>query len=126
MEEYDFSSNAMGDILRGNKTIHPIIYLKQIDEYYFIGCIITHSNEMEYKNNIAFLPEHFETYDKNNNEYDIVFDDSYFVKLELIKKVEWGPFQKVGELTNAGIKHIEKYLEQANLTEWEIYIKKSK
>jgi hypothetical protein len=118
--------NALGDILLGNKTNHPIIYLRQKDEYSFIGCIITHSNELKFKNNIAFLPEHFEAKDKNNDEYDIVYDNSYFVKLGLIKKMEWGPFQRVGKLTNAGIKHIEKHLGQTNSTEWREYIRNNK
>lgn len=126
MEEYDNNSYSIGDILMGRKTNHPIIYWRPKDEYYFIGCIITHSDEMKFKNNIAFMPEHFETKDKNNDEYNIVFDNSYFVKLGLLKKMEWGPFQRVGKLTNAGIKHIEKNLEHNNLTEWKDYIKKDK
>ena len=118
--------NKKGDILIGNKTTHPIIYLREKDGSYFIGCIITHSTENKYKNNVAFLPKHFETHDIKKNKFNVVYDDSYFVSLELIKKMEWGPFNKVGKMTSAGIEYLEKYLAQGDSKEWRDYIKKNK
>ena len=118
--------NKKGDILRGKNTNHPIVYLSDRDEYYFIGCILTHSNTNDYKNNIALLPEHFETHDVNNSKYEVKYDDSYFVNLNLIKKAEWGPFNKVGKLANAGIEFLENHLRQSDLIEWRTYISKSK
>lgn len=117
--------NTKGEILIGSKTNHPIIYLREKDKTYFIGCIITHSNEKNYRNNVTFLPEHFETHDSDNNEYKVVYEDSYFVNLELIKKMEWGPFTRVGKLTIVGIEHLEKHLGQSDSTEWKEYIKKN-
>ena len=61
----------------GKNTIHPIIYLREKDRSYFVGCIITHSNNQNYKNNIPLMSEHFETHDPDKNKckvfYEIVF-----------------------------------------------------
>ncbi|MBI1939479.1 MAG: hypothetical protein HYS25_15325 [Ignavibacteriales bacterium] len=115
-----------GDILLGEKTNHPIIYLNKEDDYYFNGCIITHSPTSSYKNNISFLPEHFEMHDEDDNPYRIIYDNSHFVNLKLIKKTEWGPFNKVGKLSRIGIQYLEKYLEKDDSTEWRAYISKNK
>jgi hypothetical protein len=114
--------NTKGDILIGEKTNHPIVYLREKDTDSFIGCIITHSNTNDYKNNITLVPEHFETHNKDKNKYRVRYDGSYFVKLNLIKKTEWGPFTKEGKLTKTGIEFIENNLEKIDPILWREYI----
>ncbi len=114
--------STKGDIIVGNKTNHPIIYLRVENEYSFIGCIITYSNSMKYKNNVSFLPEHFEILDTEKNKFSVVYEDSYFVNLELIKKMEWGPFVKVGKLTRSGIEFLDKQLAKDDPIKWKDYI----
>ena len=116
--------NYKGDILKGQNTYHPIVYLREKDDYYFVGCILTHSDKNDYKNNIALLPEHFEVYDDNNNKYEVGYDESYFVKINLIKKAEWGPFKKVGKLTSTGIEFLDKNLDQSDTITWRDYLNK--
>lgn len=115
MEEFTF-----GDILKGERTNHPIIFLKQRDNEQFYGCIITHSKK--FKNNIPFLEEHFETINTNGNRYKVTYDNSYFTKLKLIKKNEWGPYEKVGMLTQDGKASIQNQIKMEKPTTWENYI----
>lgn len=111
-----------GDILIGVKTVHPIIFLQKVDEYFFYGCMLTHANTNNYKNNIALLSKHFKKYDDNGNKFKVTYDDTYIVNLTLIKKTEWGPFEKAGELTKEGIDFIENQLRHSNTIEWRKYL----
>ena len=115
-----------GDILKGEKTNHPIVYLNKRDDFYFIGCILTHSSTKEYKNNISLLPQHFETIDENNNNYMVIYDGTYFVKLQLLKKEEWGRYKKVGKLNNSGINFIEMYIKHSDPVAWRDYLSRIK
>ncbi len=112
-----------GDILRGKNTNHPIVFLRKKDDDFFFGCIITHSSSQSYQNNFALEAEHFETNDIKGEKYDIQFDKSHVVKLELIKKQEWGPYTAKGKLTDIGVSFIEKLLENSKPTTWAEYIK---
>ena len=111
-----------GDIIKGRKTVHPIVFLKKENEDDFIGCIITHSNNTQYPNNIGLTSEHFLDSDEKGHKYEVEYDNSFFVKLSLIKKYDWGPFEKKGQLTGSGIKHIEKYLKDNQQKLWRDYI----
>lgn len=111
-----------GDIVKGEKTNHPIIYLNEKDEDYFYGCIITHSSKKDYMDNVSLLPEHFEILDENKKPYKTQFENSNFVSRRLIKKNIWGPFKKTGKLSNTGIEFIEKYLKNKTAIVWTEYI----
>ena len=111
-----------GDIVKGVKTLHPIVFLKREGEDQFIGCIITHSSSADYPNNIGLQPEHFFEKDENEINFEVLYDKSYFVKLSLIKKNDWGPFKTKGKLTQSGIDFIETYLKKTQPTLWRDYI----
>lgn len=111
----------IGEIYRGTKTNHPIIFIREDNEEQFIGCIITHSRK--YPNNIAFRTGHFIKYNDEGTRYDVQFDNSYFVKLKLIKRYSWGSYNKVGQLTEEGVSHMKSHLEQIGPRLWSRYIR---
>ena len=117
--EDDFSK---GDILIGRVTVHPIVFLKRETDDQFIGCIITHSTSKRYPDNIGLKPEHFIDRDSTGKNYKIIYDRSYFVGFNTVKKNDWGPFKKVGRLTIAGIEFIESYLTKTEPTLWRNYM----
>lgn len=93
-----------GDILQAThrelrKGYHPIIFVSGRSEFDFIGAMITHHPDED--RNVRMDVSHFEP------GYLITFDNSYLVKARLIKPEEWGPFDKVGQLTETGIKFVE-------------------
>lgn len=94
-----------GDILQATyreltKGFHPIIFLYSRSKYDFIGAMITHhSDEIR---NIKMEASHFES------RYEISFDNSYLVKGRFIKPEEWGPFYKIGQLTEIGLEFVKK------------------
>ncbi len=97
-----------GDIVRADdrkKHIHPIIFIEEIDNESFIGCIISHEKK---KQNVKMQSEHFEIQDENGDEYEIKYDDSYFVPQSFKKYRKWISQEKpVGKLTKEGIEFIQ-------------------
>ena len=112
-----------GDIVFGRKksdAIHPIVYLREYDINFFIGAMLTKSNR--YKDNILMLGSHFNKEGSKGRKYKFNFNNTHLVKTELIKKDEWKPFKKVGELTGEGIKFVESNIKQTNPILWEDYL----
>ena len=110
-----------GDILRGRKTYHPIIFLETIDDDQFKGCVLTHLKN--HSDNFPFQVSHFLEKDTAGNDFKVKFDSSYFVKLVFIKKKEWGPFVKVGQLTQEGLSFIYDQTNGKNPVYWDDYVK---
>lgn len=97
-----------GDILRGKRdsdAVHPIVYWREKDKNFFIGIMLTKSNN--YLDNILMEKTHFKNENPNGEKYEFCFNNTHLVKKEFFKKDEWGPFKKVGKLTAEGIKFIE-------------------
>jgi len=103
----------IGDIVSSNITNHPIVY---IDSYFddFIGCLITHSTTDEYSDNIGLRKSDFII----EEGFSVIYDDSYFVSKKTIKKAEWGPFEKVGQISKYGIKLIKSYIKNKESQLW--------
>src|SRR3989338_7260313 len=94
-----------GDIFWGRKgsdAIHPIVYLRSHDRNFFIGAMLTTSSN--YPDNILMKDAHFKKKNLTGGKFEFSFSNTHFVAKALIKKEEWGPFKKVGELTDEGIK----------------------
>lgn len=96
-----------GDIIRGEKdkphqAWHYIIYLAG-SAHAPIGAVFTHSGNDKYRCNKLMQPEHFEEsekwFNKKRKSYLIAHK---FQKLEL-----WGPYCKVGKLTDVGLQFVE-------------------
>jgi len=108
---------SSGDIIRGAKhgkdeSFHPIIYFGEIDSTFFDGGMITHSSKF---GNIELQDEHF------TQKIDTNSRPSYFVKNYLIKKQDWGPFTKIGQLSERGLEFVKSQLEGTTPVVWEAY-----
>lgn len=95
----------IGDILEAThrdltKGRHYIIYYEGHSKNDFCGGMITHSNDA---NNVKMDKGHFIEKDEKGVNYKIVFDETYLVKGKFLKSEVWGPFTKVGCLTEDGI-----------------------
>jgi len=92
-----------GDILKGKKGViyHYAIHLDGDLNQDFIGAVLTTKGSDKYKDNVPMKKEHFV------EGHKIGFDNSHIIKMRFVKLKEWGPFEKVGELTKEGVKFIE-------------------
>jgi hypothetical protein len=100
MNSKDFKS---GDILQATqretkKGHHPIVFVSGHSEYDFIGAMITHEAIVD--RNVKMNEVHFQT------GFAITFDNTYLVKGQFIKPEEWGPFNKIGQLTKEGLEFV--------------------
>lgn len=112
-----------GDIVFGrkkSKAIHPIVYLRGKDDNFFIGAMLTKSKN--FSDNILMEKSHFEEKDSRGSKYKFYFNNTHLVKTELIKKEEWKPFRKVGELTEKGIEFVESNIKKTSPILWEDYL----
>jgi hypothetical protein len=110
-----------GDIVKGKKTNHPIIFINRESEDKFRGIILTHATAKNYPDNIAFRPEHFLEKDKAGNRFETQYDDSYFVKVGILKKDDWGPFRQTGKLSPEGLEHVERKISDLEELDWDAY-----
>ena len=113
-----------GEIYFGKGTKHPIVFLREENFEQFIGCIITKSKTETYKNNILLKREYFEESDEKGKKFQTQFINSHFVRLQLIKKNDWGPFTMTGKLTKNGVQYIEAHLKKGDPMLWKDYMKK--
>lgn len=109
--------HSTGDILLGadrrrEAAFHPILFIREHSPDYFVGVMLTHSPHF---GNIP-LPVHYfqnlTNYDPNNN---------HFVQCSLLKKNDWGPFRKVGELSPEGLDYVALSIDLENPVRWEEY-----
>lgn len=112
-----------GDIIRGEDTRHPIVFLGNENEESFEGCILTHSTNENYNNNTALQSDHFLQSDENGNSYPFQFEDTYVVGLKLIKYNDWGPYELCGKLSDSGLEFIERLLDGETPILWSSYIR---
>ena len=111
-----------GDILwgmRGSDAIHPIVYLQYKDSNFFVGAMLTTS---DYADNILMAEKHFKIKDSKGIMYKFLFRNTHLVNAKLVKRNEWGPFEKVGELTVEGIEFVESRIKAKNPVFWEEYL----
>lgn len=112
-----------GEIFYGRKhsdAIHPIVFIKDRDVDFFVGAMLTSSNL--FSNNILMSIEHIKTKDKTGRNFEFQYQNTHFVKAKLIKRKEWMPFRKIGELTKSGIEFIEYNIHDKPEIFWEDYI----
>ncbi|MBK7441131.1 MAG: hypothetical protein IPI65_06265 [Bacteroidetes bacterium] len=115
-----------GEIFFGRKSseaYHPIVYLEDYDSGFFIGVMLTSSKR--YPGNILMKPEHIRINDEKGNNFELTFNNTHFVRAKLLKRIEWEPFRKVGELSDEGIQFIEDNINSNKAILWEEYLKES-
>lgn len=120
---YDIDNALPGDILHGannrnrNTGTHFIIYLDKIEgninEFY--GAMLTTSPGY---GNIALEPGHFKDYDEKGNPYKATYNRSFISRDKYIKKANWAPFTKVGELSEEGLLFVKKAVGANNPTHY--------
>lgn len=112
-----------GDIVFGRKkseAIHPIVYLKDFDGGHFIGAMLTTAKN--FADNILMEQKHFKVNDENDRKYELQFKNTHLVKAKLLKRNDWEPFRKIGQLSEEGIKFVESKVNQERERLWEDYI----
>lgn len=116
--------NEIGDILEAtdrsiNAGRHFIIYYDSYDGVNFIGAMVTHN---VCNKNLIMDRSHFEEIDINGEKYKFQFDETYLVIAKLIKFNNWGPFTKVGKLTNSGIEFVKVNIDPLSEETWDHYL----
>lgn len=115
-----------GDVLYGRKNsdaFHPILFLENKDENFFVGVMLTKSSGY---GNIQLLEEHVVKYNLEGEKYSFEYNNTHFVKAKLLKKNEWFPFSKVGEINKEGLSFVEKNLMVDEAILWEDYLEGKK
>lgn len=112
-----------GEIFYGRKNsdaIHPIVFLKNYDEDFFVGAMLTHSSL--FKDNILMKTEYFKTISENGLVHKLRCNNTHLVKAKLLKRNDWHPFIKIGELTEEGIEFVERNVNSELEKLWEDYL----
>lgn len=116
-----------GDILKSEHldAIHPIIFLEGYDDGFFIGAMITSKCPERYPDNLPMEKEHFLEASVDGQKYEISYGPSYLVDAKLLKRLEWRPFTKVGELTTSGTDFVDAHTREKYPVVWEEYLRNS-
>lgn len=116
-----------GDILKAtdqrlNKGFHRIIYLSPNSASDFIGAMVTHGAVGD---NILMDISHF-VQSNQGTSYEFQFDDTYLVQAKLLKFENWGPFTKVGQLSDEGIIFVNSIISKLRSETFRNYNKRTK
>lgn len=76
-----------------------------------------------FESNVLMQSNHFKSNDKQGNKYEVLFNNSHLVNAKLIKKSEWHPFRKVGELSEEGLEFVEANVNVIEAKLWEEFLK---
>lgn len=112
-----------GDILYGRKysdAVHPIVYLQERDHDFFIGAMLTKSPK--WNNNIEMKPEHIRVENGKGEAFEFKYNNTHLVKAKLLKRQEWEPFRKIGELTELGLDFVHSNVDLNEEKLWEDFI----
>lgn len=122
----NWQTKKIGDILKGTKrsrdaALHFIVFLDGRDHSSFVGAMLTRSNR--YGDNVLMSENHFSKNDNAGKPFEFQFDDTHFVNRKFIKLQDWGPFEKIGELTPEGIEFISSKVGSMEPILWDDYLK---
>lgn len=109
----------LGDIVDGEKNLdgkHKIVFLKDRDENFFIGCMLTHDRR---EGNVLMSQEHFEMLNEKGEPHGFQFDNTHLVQCLLLKRWEWEPFDSIGRLTESGIDFVRLHTKGTRPVTWE-------
>lgn len=77
----------------------------------FIGIVLTKSNK--YQTNILMDKSHF------YSGYTFYFKNTHFINHPFLKFGSWGPFKKVGQITDDGLNFIEAHIKEKSAQEFD-------
>lgn len=114
-----------GDIVRAKdrkKHLHPIVFLKKIDDEKFKACILSSKSVNE---NLLMQPSYFEKEDDSGNPYKFPSKNTYLITSDsFIKRNYWIDNENIiGRLTGEGISFVEKNIPEQPIL-WVDTIKK--
>ncbi|WP_310595110.1 hypothetical protein [Flavobacterium sp.] len=117
----------IGDVLEANDRTreagyHYIIFYIGYSDDEFLAGILTSTNK--YHVNILMDESHFINTDENGNDFKVTYKNSKLVPAKLYKPENWGPFEKVGQLSAEGIAFVEDKIGHLEAEFWEEYILK--
>ena len=107
-----------GEIYIGRQATHPVIFIEQKNKIEFFGIILTHSHVNKYGDNVQMKHEHFEVYAEAGEKYHLQHDNILIPVKHVINNNDWGPFEKVGNLTSIGNEFIEEYIDDFEPLGW--------
>lgn len=118
-------SMRAGDIFLGEGNVnisypqngHPIVFLRKNDQYTFIGLMLSTKSYKGMNNQMEVM--HFEVYDENGEEYEFKYNNTHVVPLNLLKKSEWEPFVKIGQLNKEGLLYVKEVVTGTEPAYWE-------
>lgn len=99
---------------------HYIIFYDGYDDNEFIAGVLT-STDM-FPVNILMNSCYFVEKDEFGNDFKITCKNSKLVPAKLFKPEEWGPFEKVGQLTDEGIAFLDQHIGNLQAEYWQNYI----
>lgn len=113
-----------GDIIEAeNRAIdaglHYIVYYSGFDDKNFIGGMLTHTFSNKNK---QMHVSHFHATNENGAKYKFQFENTHLVIAKLMKVESWGPFKKVGALTEEGITFVTETIDKLSSETWEEYL----
>lgn len=83
----------------------------------FVGVILTKKGPKDgYNDNILMEPAHFSL------KYSFIFNNSHFINQKFLKFAAWGPFKKVGQLTDLGIEFIAAQITHKDAVEFKKWL----
>lgn len=117
----------IGDILEASDRsreagFHYIIFYDGYSDNEFMAGVLTSTDK--YPVNILMNLNHFLQKDENGNDFKVTFKNSKLVPAKLYKPENWGPFEKVGQLTEDGIAFVKEHVSHLEAEFWEEYILK--
>lgn len=99
--------------------LHYIVYFGKHTDSTFIGVVLTHSSQ---GSNIRMSKHHFKKTDEQGGEFKFKYENTYIVGRLFIKPEGWGPYLRIGELTEEGIQFVESEIENKEPTTWDEFI----
>lgn len=120
-------NRSIGDILEASNRSykagkHYIIFYDGYDDNEFMGGVLTSTDN--FPENILMNEYHFINTDENGNDFKVTYKNSKLVPAKLYKPENWGPFEKVGQLSAEGIAFVEDKIGHLEAEFWEEYILK--
>ena len=117
----------IGDILEASDRdreagFHFIIFYDGHDDDEFLAGVLTSTDK--YPVNIVMNNKHFQYSDENDFTFKVTYKNSKLVPAKLFKPEQWGPYHKVGQLTEEGIDFVRKHIEALQPEYWQDYILK--
>lgn len=117
----------IGDILQAKNRskeagFHYIIFYDGYSDDEFEAGVLTTTNN--FPDNILMDKSHFVEKNSEGNNFKITFNNSKLIPVKLFKPEEWGPYRKVGQLTDNGINFVREIIGDLKPVYWKEYVLK--